>query len=188
MKTESTYENTKRRRSTKATKVAGRVLHKSVFRELRGLSWFRGLPFVVAVACSSGPPPPVTLDTTNTECAQCRMIASDIHFAAQIVAPGEEPKFFDDVGCLRDYLKAGATVSSEAVAYVADHRTGGWVAASDAVYTKATGISTPMNSGLIAHASTASRDADPSARGGAHLTVTDVFGEAGPPDATGGPK
>ena len=31
---------------------------------------------------------------------------SDLRFAAQLTAPGHEPKFFDDAGCLRDWLKA----------------------------------------------------------------------------------
>jgi copper chaperone NosL len=55
------------------------------------------------------------------------------------------------------------------------------VAASEAVYTKAEGLNTPMNSGLIAHASAASRDADAAARGGARVEVADVFGPSGPP-------
>ena len=52
-------------------------------------------------ACS-GPPGPAALDTQNEVCSWCRMSISDIHTAAQLAAPGEEPKFFDDVGCLRD--------------------------------------------------------------------------------------
>jgi len=132
-------------------------------------------------ACASGPPQPAALDTRNTECAHCRMIASDIHYAAQIVAPGEEPKFFDDVGCLRDYLKSGAGVPADAVAYVADHRTSEWAVASDAVYTKVVGFSTPMDSGVIAHANAASREADPGAQRGDRIEVEDVFGPNGPP-------
>ncbi len=135
----------------------------------------------LAIACAAGPPQPVPLDTKNTECAHCRMIASDVHFAAQIVAPGEEPKFFDDIGCLRDYLKASPALAKESVAYVADHRTAEWVPASGAVYTKVTGLSTPMDSGVIAHATAASRDADAAARGGAPLSASDLFGPGGPP-------
>lgn len=139
------------------------------------------LALTLLTACASGPPQPAALDTKNTECAHCRMIVSDIHYAAQIVAPGEEPRFFDDVGCLRDYLKGGGAVPTGAVAFVADHRTGEWVKAADAVYTKIVGYSTPMDSGLIAHASVASRDADPGARGGGRVGAADVFGPNGPP-------
>lgn len=132
-------------------------------------------------ACASGPTPPAALDTQHSQCAHCRMMVSDAHFAAQIVAPGEEPQFFDDIGCLRDFLKGGSRLAPGAIAYVADHSTTAWVAASEAVYTKAEGLNTPMNSGLIAHASAASRDADAAARGGARVEVADVFGPSGPP-------
>ena len=109
------------------------------------------------------------------------MVASDRHFAAQIVAPGEEPRFFDDVGCLRDFLKATPTPAPGAIAFVADHRTAEWVPAATAVYTRAAGVHTPMNSGLVAHASAMSRDEDAAAKTGQPVPITDVFGPAGPP-------
>jgi copper chaperone NosL len=76
-------------------------------------------------ACASGPPRPATLDTKNEQCATCRMAVSDARFAAQLVAPGEEPRFFDDLGCLRDWLTGGgaAKLAAGTIAYVADHRT-----------------------------------------------------------------
>lgn len=148
----------------------------------RAEGWGLGIAAAMLLAaCASGPPQPAALDTRNTECSHCRMIVSDVHYAAQIVAPGEEPKFFDDVGCLRDYLESGVAVLPDALAYVADHRTGEWAVAADAVYTKIVGYSTPMDSGLIAHASAASCDADPGARRGERLRAADVFGPSGPP-------
>ncbi|MEW6323078.1 MAG: nitrous oxide reductase accessory protein NosL [Acidobacteriota bacterium] len=113
----------------------------------------------LTVGCAAGPPPPAALDTANEACRHCRMMVSDVHFAAQIVAPGDEALFFDDVGCLREYLETQA-VPPDAVAYVADHRTGEWVRAADAVYTRATNLQTPMGSGLVAHRDEASRSAD----------------------------
>jgi copper chaperone NosL len=86
--------------------------------------------------------------------------------AAQIVSAGEEPRFFDEIGCLRAYLAAAsATLTDRTVIYVADHRTGEWVEARRAVFTR-TSAATPMSSGVIAHTDAASRDADPAARGG----------------------
>lgn len=120
---------------------------------------------IVAAGCAAGPPAPVVIDTASDACAQCRMMVSDLHLAAQVVAPGEEPIVFDDIGCMRDYA-AATGFRPGAVAYVADHRTGEWIAATRAVYTKATAVSTPMGSSIIAHTDTASRDADPAARGG----------------------
>lgn len=111
-------------------------------------------------------------------CTFCRMAMSDTHVAAQIVARGEEPRFFDDIGCLAGWLK-DARAPEGAIAFVADHRTAQWVRAGAAVYTHAPRVSTPMGSSIIAHADAASRDRDPAASGGRPLTVAEIFG-AGP--------
>ena len=147
------------------------------------------VPALLAAAllagCSQGPPPPVSVDTRNDACSWCRMAVSDARFAAQIVAPGEEPRIFDDIGCLRSYVAAGAGIGKRALAYVADHRTRSWVPASRAVYTEVPGLATPMASGLVAHSDGASRDMDPDAAGGTVRDAREVFGAQAPPG--GGP-
>lgn len=139
---------------------------------------------VLFTACSRGPATPAALDTKNERCGWCRMAVSDARFAAQLAAPSEEPRFFDDVGCLATFLKSGSAPAKGQIAYVADHRTKAWVRASNAVYTKKAGLETPMGSGLIAHADAASRDRDPDAAGGASASVRDVFGPDGVPDGS----
>jgi copper chaperone NosL len=133
-----------------------------------------------AVACGSGPPEPAALDTRNDSCASCRMAVSSAVFASQLVAPGELPRFFDDLGCLGDFLKAGKAPEG-AVAFVADHRTKSWVRADRAVYTRVPGLETPMGSHVIAHADTTSRDADPDARTGQPVSAAELFGRSGAP-------
>lgn len=140
--------------------------------------------WLALLACSRGPARPAALDTRNDACAHCRMAVSDARFAAQLAAPGEEASFFDDLGCLRDYLKAQPRLPRGSVAFVADHRTREWVRAAAATYTRNPGLQTPMSSHLLAHAGAASRDADPAAAGGAPLGAAEVFGPAGPPDGT----
>jgi copper chaperone NosL len=132
------------------------------------------------VACGGGAPEPADLDTRNEPCASCRMAVSSAAFASQLVAPGELPRFFDDLGCLRDYLKDGKAPKG-ATAFVADHRTRAWVRADRAVYTRVPGLETPMGSHVIAHADAASRDQDPDARGGGPVAAAELFGPAGPP-------
>ncbi len=132
------------------------------------------------VACAGGSPGPAALDTKTEVCRSCRMPVSDLRLAAQLVARGEEPKFFDDIGCLRDFL-ARSPAPPASVAYVADHRTGEWVRASAAIYTRAR-LDTPMGSHLIAHATSSSREADPVAAEGTPVPSRDIFGRAGPPD------
>ncbi len=138
---------------------------------------------VVILACSRGTPGPAPLDTRVEACARCRMAVSDARFAAQLVAPSEEPRFFDDVGCLRDFLRDARNPPRGATAFVADHRTRAWVPAAVAVYTLAPSIDTPMASHLLAHADDASRDADPAARAGRRLTAGEVFGPSALPPA-----
>lgn len=140
------------------------------------------MALVFFAACSRGPVPPVVLDTRNDQCGWCRMAVSDARFAAQLVSPSEEPRTFDDIGCLATFLKSGGAPAKGQIAYVADHRTKAWVRASAAVYTKKPGLETPMGSGLVAHADAASRDADADAAGGAPISVRDVFGPSGFPD------
>jgi copper chaperone NosL len=135
---------------------------------------------MAAASCSGMPPHPESLDTRNEICAFCRMAISDARLASQIVAPSEEPKFFDDIGCLRDHLREHHAASG-AVAYVADHRTKAWVSAAQAVFTRVPGLETPMASHLLAHADAVSRDRDPDVKGGESVALTDLFGADGPP-------
>ncbi|MFN8626817.1 MAG: hypothetical protein U0587_12680 [Candidatus Binatia bacterium] len=134
----------------------------------------------LAGACRSGAPEPAALDTRNEQCATCRMTVSDARLASQVAAPGELPRFFDDLGCLASFLKAGRAAAG-ATAFVTDHRTKAWVRADRAIYTRVPGIETPMSSHLIAHADAGARDADPDAAGGTVVPLAEIFGAAGPP-------
>lgn len=133
-----------------------------------------------ALGCAVAPLEPAALDTRNEQCAACRMAVSDARFASQLVAPGELPRFFDDLGCLATFLKAGRTPSG-AAAFVADHRTKAWVRADRAVYARVPGLATPMGSQLVAHGDAASRAQDPEAAGGAPVAAAELFGPAGAP-------
>jgi len=124
---------------------------------------------LVMSACAGGPPGPAAIGLGEDACAACRMTIVSRATAAQIVRAGDEPVFFDDLGCLRDYLRR-QPLPGDAVVYVADHRTGAWLNARAAVFTKTTVVS-PMASGLLAHADASSRDADPAAAGGSQATV-----------------
>jgi len=147
--------------------------------------WGAAALVALAAACGGDVPDPAALDPRHEACAHCRMSVSDPHFAAQLVAPGEEPRFFDDIGCLRDYLRGGTRPAPGAVAYVADHRTSSWVRADRAVYTRVEALETPMGSHLVAHADQASRDQDPAARGGQVVSLVELFGPGGPPAGQG---
>lgn len=105
-------------------------------------------------ACSASPPLPDTIRTGDDACAQCRMTVLSLKTAAQIVAPGAEPLFFDDLRCLNDFRERTA-IAADAVVFVVDHATGDWIDERDAVVSRAH-EQTPMGSGLIASRRTAS--------------------------------
>ena len=139
------------------------------------------LALVLALTGCAGAPGPEELVKGRDLCALCRMPVSDPRFAAQIIAPGELPRFFDDPGCFAEFVKSGQVKESDAAAWVADHRTRGWVRANRAVYTLVPVLTTPMNHHLLAHETAASRDADPEAKGGQPMSLQEVFGPQGPP-------
>jgi copper chaperone NosL len=137
---------------------------------------------VALLACHPGDAPPGTLDTKNETCRSCRMPVSDAHLACQLAAAGEEPRFFDEIGCLQSFLKQNGPSTAHSVAYVADHRTGAWVRASTATYSHCPSLETPMGSHMIAHADPASRDADAAARACTGVPEAEIFGPGGPPN------
>jgi copper chaperone NosL len=98
------------------------------------------------------------------------MLVTDSRLGAQVATPGEEPLVFDDIGCLRDWLRAHR-LPAGAVAFVVDHRTGAWLPAERAVLVRSARIQTPMGSRIVAYADAASRDADAAAAGGEVVTL-----------------
>jgi copper chaperone NosL len=105
------------------------------------------------------------------------MGVTDPRFASQLVVAGDEPRFFDDLGCLTRYLADPANVTPpHAGVFVADHRTTRWVRADQAVFTRVDALQAAMGSHIIAHESTASRDADPDAKNGAPVERETVVG------------
>jgi len=136
-------------------------------RRIRGLENSAALlVLVLSVSCGPRVPAPVKFEAATEACRYCRMSGSDGRTAAQLVSPREEPAFFDDIGCLEKYMDEHKESVRDAIAFVVDHRTLEWIRADSAIYTRVPGLATPMNSHLIAHASAASRDADPAAAGG----------------------
>jgi hypothetical protein len=132
-----------------------------------------GACIAASVGCGGGGP--AVLDSANDMCTSCRMIVSDVHLAAQIAVPGEESRFFDDIACLADYLQKHPQTALATV-YVADHRTGEWVPVEQAIFGRLPRPSTPMASGLLAHASDRSKAQDPGARDAAPVSRDVAFG------------
>jgi copper chaperone NosL len=128
-----------------------------------------------ALSCAGGPPEPAEWVSGAYQCQFCRMTVVDRRFASQIVKARDEPRFFDDLGCLANYLAKTAARADDTALYVADHRTGEWVRAHEAVYARVDGLSAPMGSHIVAHASAVSREADVQAAAGVPVAIADVL-------------
>jgi copper chaperone NosL len=138
---------------------------------------------VLTVLGGCGGDGPVPIEK-GTACAFCRMTISDPRLAAEIVAPGEEPRVYDDIGCLANDLRQRPAPAA-ARAFVADFSTGTLIPAAEAVYTRDESIATPMSSHVVAHATTAARDADGRIRSGTPVSAADVFGRTLPGGSDG---
>lgn len=141
-----------------------------------GWALLLGLGCCASIAC--GPVRPAAIDPANDQCASCRMIVSDARFAAQVAAPGEEPRFFDDLRCLHEALLASPPPAPGTVVFVTDFRTGDWVPASTAVFARLPQVETPMASHWVAWADEDSRRADPAGRAGTTIPAAEVLGGA----------
>jgi nitrous oxide reductase accessory protein NosL len=100
----------------------------------------------LAAACSSGVVRPAELDTRTDTCAVCRMLVSDRPLASQIVAPHEDPIFFDHPRCLAEYLKTRASLPAGATIYAGD-RAGGWTPIDRAAAIEAGAAASNMGGG-----------------------------------------
>jgi copper chaperone NosL len=125
-------------------------------------------------ACAQRDARPVDLQLGEDACGYCRMVISESRFASQVIAPHESPVFFDDLGCLANYLRAH-DLSPASRVFVVDHRTGQWRPAGAATFTRAVTVRAPMGSPVIAHDAPASRDLDPDAAGGTTVPVGEIL-------------
>ena len=101
------------------------------------------------------------------------MLVSTEVDAAQIVAAGEETRFFDDIGCLAAGWKAR---HENATAFVRVDG-GGWREASAAWFAEPRSVRTPMGSGLRAYATADAARAND--RAGRAMTWDEVRAGAG---------
>lgn len=97
------------------------------------------LTFSSCTCQENGPRDPVWQKDT---CAHCRMTISEKRFAAQVVGPGAQWQYFDDLGCAMK--KARDHNLDENQLYVFQDNK--WVKAKGTRYNS--GFKTPMNSGF----------------------------------------
>jgi copper chaperone NosL len=113
------------------------------------------LTALVLVSCIGGVPQPVEIVLNEENCSHCRMAVSQREFAAEVVTVSGSFDTFDDIGCLRDWVKEHQPPESAGL-FVVDQTTGEWLDAKSAFFVQAQILPTPMSSGLAAFGSEAS--------------------------------
>jgi hypothetical protein len=100
----------------------------------------------LALSCSRGAPAPETVPVDSVNCARCGMMISSEPQSAQWVVPGEETRFYDDIGCLAADDRPRAEGGARFV-HVDGAR---WARSETAFYARPADESTPMGYGVVA--------------------------------------
>lgn len=134
-----------------------------------------GFTFLLA-ACGQPEIAPVAINPEDM-CSMCRMAISEKQFAAELITRDGEALKFDDIGCMRDYLKDKADRSRIAAYFVTEYESKKWLNAESAHFVKSVEIATPMGGHLVAFQNAEkARDAMTRYKG-EHLSFADVFGK-----------
>ena len=119
---------------------------------------------LLSAACSTTVTGPPEIVVDHTACSHCGMFVSEPIYAAAYQADGQEPRVFDDIGCLLDAVRR--ETAWPANVWVQDAAGAGWLDADEAIYVSSPRLRTPMSGGLLAYADLAAADAAATAHGG----------------------
>lgn len=124
----------------------------------------------LSFGCSTGPSPIVV---GRHQCAHCKMVISDLRFAAQFITENGKRYTFDSVECLVHGMRSADAPVREA--WVSDYEMSGtWVPVERAVYLYSGGIHSPMGAGLAAFGPPATPSEVRAAYGGTVMTWSEV--------------
>jgi copper chaperone NosL len=113
------------------------------------------LVLLTLMGCAPEGPVPITFGTD--ECSHCSMTLTDPRFGAEIVSLKGKAFKFDDIRCLKGFMKAGTLPTSEVAHwYVVDHTTGNGtlVDATTAFYLESDALNSPMAGNIAGFATT----------------------------------
>lgn len=108
---------------------------------------------IVVSACTrTADQTPREINFDRDICINCLMGLADQKFSAQSINMRNEVLWYDDLGCLVEYMKSPDWESyggEDAVSYIGDAATGEWLRVEDAWYVY--GVDTPMGYGYAAY-------------------------------------
>lgn len=95
-----------------------------------------------------------TIRYGEDSCARCRMLISDIQYAAAWRETDGSESYFDDIGCMA-LLDEERHPSGETKYWVHDYESGDWIDAMSAAYVVSPDIRSPMSYGVVANTNVA---------------------------------
>ena len=111
---------------------------------------------LLSAACSARAAGPPEIVVDRTACSHCSMFVSEPIFAAAYQAPGQEPRLFDDIGCMLDAVRRETAPPLNI--WVQDAAGAGWIDAHQAIFVASADIRTPMSGGVLAYADAAAAE------------------------------
>lgn len=120
---------------------------------------------LLSVACGArvAGPPEIVVD--RTACSHCGMLVSEPVYAAAYQADGQDPRIFDDIGCL--LAAARGETGSPITFWFQDANRGGWLDRDEAIFVASPHLRTPMGGGVLAYADATAAENAATAHAGA---------------------
>ncbi|MFT7879913.1 MAG: hypothetical protein ABXS91_05895 [Sulfurimonas sp.] len=90
---------------------------------------------------------PVVIQPKEYQCSECSMDIEEMAYSAQIITPEGDTYFFDDIGCVVDWLEGRKIKTQKVITRTLD--TDRWIDVDKAWYTRT--ASSPMGYGFAAY-------------------------------------
>jgi copper chaperone NosL len=119
---------------------------------------------LLAAACSAKASGPPEIVVDRTACSHCGLFVSEPAYAAAYQAAGNEPRVFDDIGCMLKALRR--ETASPVTVWLQDAAGAGWIDSGTANFVASPRIATPMSGGVLAYADPAAAEQAAAAHGG----------------------
>lgn len=132
-----------------------------------------GLLFIAACAPQDNEPKPPAIAYGRDTCDACGMIISEPRFAAAILTMDGKTLKFDDAGEMFSYSGRHPELKVR-VWFVHDYNSQNWISGQTAFYLMASGVKSPMGTGIAAFADKASAEASANRLGVQVLTFDEV--------------
>ncbi len=128
----------------------------------------------VAGACGQPKIAPVALNPEDM-CSMCRMVISEKRYAAEFVITDGDALKFDDIGCMRDYVKSRGNRDQIAAYFVSDYESTKWIDGGAAHFVESDEFATPMGGGIVAFEDPSKAETAAMRNGGRVLSFRDLM-------------